>query len=51
MTKLTMKIVDYRGILEKAKQRLLKEKSKKEKELKNLEALIDEYERWNNEHE
>jgi len=51
MTRLTMKIIDYRGILEKAKQRLLKEKSRKEKELKNLEALIAEYERWNSEHE
>ena len=51
MTTLTMKIIDYRGILENAKQRLLKEKSRKEKELKNLEALIAEYERWNREHE
>lgn len=45
MTKLTMKIIDYRGIMEKARQRLLKEKSRKEKELRNLEALIAEYER------
>ena len=51
LTRLTMEIIDYRGILEKARQRLLKEKNKKEKELKNLEALIVEYERGESGHE
>lgn len=51
MNRLPMNITDYREILEKAKQRLLKEKSRKEKELNNLETLIAEYERWNSEHE
>lgn len=51
MTKLTMKIIDYKGIMEKARQRLLKEKSRKEKELRNLEALIAECERQSRQHE
>ena len=51
LTQLTMKIIDYRGILEMARQRLLKEKRRKEKELQNLEKLIAEYERRNSMHE
>ena len=51
LTKLTMQIIDYRGILEKARQRLLKEKRRKEKELRNLEAFIAEYERGSRKHE
>ena len=35
---------DYREILERARMRLLNEKSKKEEELSNLEILIAEYE-------
>ena len=51
LTKITMEFIDYRGILEKARQRLLKERSKKEKELKNLEVLIAEYEKEERRHE
>ena len=51
LTELTMEIIDYKGILEKARQRLLKERSKKEKELKNLEVLIAEYEKEERRHE
>jgi len=38
---------DYVGILEKARKRLLKEKSRKEEELRNLETLIAEIQKRN----
>lgn len=48
MMKPFMNMQDYVGILEKARKRLLKEKSRKEKELKNLEVLITEIQSKNN---
>ena len=45
ITKLTKEIIDCMGILEKARKRLLKDKSRKEQELKKLDALIAKYEK------